>query len=556
MNNVDDMTKNKETGRCYLIESAYILPSTIGVIIESLITEATGHYNGNLKHKEIWVKHIRRLLAHIFSSSLNRNKDEVKWIPFPIANKEFLKKIPQALSTKLGHTRGFDVLVALNIIELKPHSFKSHECTRLKIAERVYSLVKEPLLNSEFEIRSYQINGEFCLFEEIKRRGEKKVLKRPTHDLSNFYTQNGCVRQSKELIKYYRESLDKLAPVRINIDILIGYIKDVRRKITDDRGVENQKSLESNVARMLQAEATLLNILDDYKVVNENPFIVEYYPKYKAAAIGGRLFEVNSGVQNLPRELKQKCLVGYNHDLVSSQLNILKFYATKYLGYSDIGFESVDDIASHLEIDRELAKKVLYGTLFNAGTVSTSHKNTVFQELSSLCGKEKSKEIITEWKRLGSQLISIIKELQKVFKTSGDFVITKKNGEKYLKNDVGILLKYSYIDEKQKMSHIIQGLESSYLLKVINLNLGQIAALEHDGFVTQLEGVVAPEIDNLGLTVKSSYFPTQEEKHDHSGFTPSNSNRIRRYFTHNAKIRLSNPSNTRSRSKLVRGARG
>lgn len=521
---------NKKAGKSYLIESSYRLPSTIGVTIEHLITQASDKYDGTLKHKETWIEHTRILLAHIFACSLNRNKDEIKWISIPIANKDFLKKIPQALNPKLGHTRGLDVLVALDIIKLMPHNIENHKCTKLKISERVYSSIREFLLNSEFEIRSYQINGGFNLFEEIKKRGKKEVLKRPTHDLSNLYNYNGRVRQSSELINNYKESLKKLAPVRVNIDAIIEYIKDVRRKITNDRGVGNQKSLESNTTRMWQAEATLLNILGDYKLISKNPFIVEYYPKYKVAATGGRLFEVGCGVQNLPQKLKQKSLVGYNYDLVSSQLNIVKFYATKYLGYSDIGFESIDDIVYHLDINREYAKKVLYGTLFNAGTVSTSPKNTVFQELSSFYGEEKSKEVLTKWKTVGRKFILIIKKLCEKFKTSEDFVITKKNGKKYLKNRVGILLDLSKIDKKQILSHIIQGFESSYLLKVININQGQIAALEHDGFVTQLKDVVKPEIDCLKLTEKSSYLPTQEDKHDHSDFIPSNSKRIIKHF--------------------------
>jgi hypothetical protein len=80
-------------------------------------------------------------------------------------------------------------------------------------------------------------------------------------------------------------------------------------------------------------------------------------------------------------------------------------------------------------------------------------------------------------------------------------------------------------NEKQILSHIIQGLESSYLLKVINMNEGQISALEHDGFVTQLKNVRAPEIDYLKLTEKSSYFPTQEN-HDHSDFELSKKNTL------------------------------
>jgi len=264
-------------------------------------------------------------------------------------------------------------------------------------------------------------------------------------------------------------------------------------------------------------------------VISNNPFIVEYYPKYKVAATSGRLFEVGCGVQNLPQKLKQKSLIGYNLDLVSSQLNIVKIYATEYLKYSDIGFESVDDIVYHLEINREYAKKVLYGTLFNAGTVSTSPKNTVFKELSSFYGEEKSKEVLTKWKTVGRKFILIIKKLCEKFKTLEDFVITKKNRKKYLKNRVGILLDLSKIDEKQILSHIIQGLETSYLLEVININQGHIAALEHDGFVTQQKDIAEPEIDYLKLTEKSSYFPTQD-KHDHSDFIPSNSKRIIKHF--------------------------
>lgn len=497
------MNMNKEITNPYLIESSYRLPSTIGKVIEDSIIKVSGEYNGTPKHKEIWLKHTRILLAHVFTCSLNRNKDDAKWIVFPIANKELQKKIRHALSTKIKHKRGLDVLVKLNIIEIKPHNIERHKCTRLKISEQVYSLVKEFLLNSEFESRRfYQINGKSNLFKDIKKKGKKDLIKRVEDVLSNL---------SKELNNYYKESLNKLAPVRVNIDALIEYIKDMRKTIANDR------ELESNIIRIWQAEATLLNILGDYKLISNNPFIVEYYPKYKVAVTGGRLFEVDNGVQNLPHKLKEKSLIGYNYDLVSSQLNIVKFYATKYLGYSDIGFESVDDIASRLDINREYAKKVLYGTLFNAGIVSTSPENTVFKKLSSFYGQEKAKKVLIEWKDIGEKFISIIKKLCKVFKTSDDFVITKKNGNKYLKNDVGILLDLSKIDEKQILSHIIQGLESSYLLKVINMNEGQISALEHDGFVTQLKNVRAPEIDYLKLTEKSSYFPTQES-HDHSDF--------------------------------------
>ncbi len=148
---------NKEVAKSYLIESSYRLPNTIGVTIEHLITQASDKYDGALKHKETWLQHTRILLAHIFACSLNRNKDEIKWISIPIANKDFLKKIPQALNPKLGHTRGLDVLVALDIIKLMPHSVENHKCTKLKISERVYSSIREFLLNSEFEIRSYQI---------------------------------------------------------------------------------------------------------------------------------------------------------------------------------------------------------------------------------------------------------------------------------------------------------------------------------------------------------------------------------------------------------------
>lgn len=463
MSNGDNVIKNKGIVKPYLIKLSYRLPSIIGEVIEPLIIKASDNYNGALKHKETWVQHMRILLAHIFSCSLNTNKNEVEWVSFPIGNEELLKEIPQALSTKLGHKRGLDVLIELDMLKMMPHSTQNHKCTRLKISNKLYFSIREFLVKSEseFQIRSYQINGDFSPFDKIKKKGQRNTLERPKHDLSNFYDSHENVRQPKEVIDYYKERLEELAPVRVNIDTLIEYIKDLRRKITNDFEI---KSLKSNITRMLQAKATLLNILDDYKVVSKNPFIVEYYPKYKVATVGGRLFEVSSGVQNLPHELKQKCLVGYNFDLVSSQLNILKFYATKYLGNSDIGFESIDDIASFLKIDRKNAKKVLYGTLFNAGTVSTSPENTVFKELCSFYDQEKSKAILTTWKKEGSELILKIKKLCEVFKTSRDFVITKKNGRKYLKNDVGILLDLSKFDNKQILSHIIQGFESSYLL--------------------------------------------------------------------------------------------
>jgi len=490
-------------GEPFLIESSYKLSDSIGEIIETLISKVSNEYDGRLDDKIMWLQDTRHLLAHIFACSLNRKKDEIKWVSFPISNKKLVDKIPQALSTKLGHTRGLDVLTKLNILDSKPF-IKKQQCTQLKISDHVYSLIKEQFLETRKsekcnELRFYDIRNNSI--QDFKFSGRVEVLKRPQHDLSNLYGSEISGRQPPKVIEHYRKSLDKLIPVRVNIDTIIDHIEKLKNQLS----VKNSKSEidHSDICRILQVENALVTILNRYKLISEKPFIVEYYPTYKVAKIGGRLFEAGCGVQNLPSGLKQKCLVGYNFDLVSSQLNIIKLYAKKYLNTDDIGFNSVDEISNFLEVDRKTAKNILYGTIFNCGEISPSPLNTVFKKIETEYGKEIAQNVIRKWKH-NNKLIPVIKNLLQTFKTSGDFSF-KNNGKKYLKNDVGIKIDSLKIDDKQILSHIIQGLEAKYLLDVIDLNEGDLSALEHDGFVIANQKPKSPDIEGLNIIMKSYY---------------------------------------------------
>lgn len=491
----------------FLIESSYKLSDAIGEIIETLISKVSNEYDGKLDKKIMWLKDTRHLLAHIFACSLDRKKDEAKWVPFPISNKKLLKKIPRALSTKLRHTRGLDVLIRLNILECEPFK-KEEKCTQLRISEKVYSLIRDNFLETSKsenlnKLRFYDIRNHSI--QDFKFSGRVEVLKRPQHILSNLYGSEISGRQNKKVIELYRKSLDNLIPIRVNIDVIMDYIKE----LTVNQNQSTEKTLESDIHRILQTKNALFSILKKFKVISEKPFIVEYFPTYKVATMGGRLFETGCGVQNLPSKLKQKCLVGYNYDLISSQLNIIKIYAEKYLKTDDLGFNNVDEISEFLGVERKITKIILYGTIFNCGDINPNQYNTVFKKLENEYDAKIANEVINKWKS-NNKLIDIIKKLKDIFKTSKDFII-KNKGKVYLKNAIGIKIELSEkIDDKQILSHVIQGLEVKFLIDSINLNPNGISSIEHDGYITTNQNPKSPNLsDLLKITQKSSYIPKE-----------------------------------------------
>jgi hypothetical protein len=259
--------------------------------------------------------------------------------------------------------------------------------------------------------------------------------------------------------------------------------------------IKTKENLVSNTVRLWQLEATIVNIMQHFSIVSKKPFIVKYYPKYKASVIGGRLFEVNGGVQNLPSEVKKKSLVGINYDVISSQLNIVKSIY-KSLSKSTITIKSVDDVASKLKVERKLAKVILYATIFSAGIISESKYSALHKAIKKKGYSDKSTIlIIRRWKIKSISLVRAIKTILSHYKS--------KSKRGFINNAVGIRVS-STINSKKLLAHIIQGEETKFLMKVVLKNKSIVSALEHDGFLAH-EPIASVSYRGLGTESSSNF---------------------------------------------------
>ena len=292
-------------------------------------------------------------------------------------------------------------------------------------------------------------------------------LKKPHHDLTNLYSSEEGGRQSDRVIKRYRKALERVEPVTVNLSEIFNYRDELLEKI------KSENDVMGNTSRLWQVEATICNIMQEFTIVKHSPFIVKYYPKYKVAVVGGRLFEVHGGVQNLPSSVKAKSLIGRNYDVKSSQLNIIRNLYKEIKPKGVIFIKSVDDVASKLGIERKLAKIVLYATIFSAGNISLSPRNSIYKAINKSFDKKNTVRIILLWKRKSRSLIRAIHIILNYCKG------LSKRGT--IKNAVGIAVKSS-INKKRLLAHIIQGMETEFLLRTVEKN--QVSALEHDGFIS------------------------------------------------------------------------
>lgn len=173
---------------------------------------------------------------------------------------------------------------------------------------------------------------------------------------------------------------------------------------------------------------------------------------------------------------------------------ILEQEFKKYgIGTDPLSVLETDVIKDTLGVDDDLIKTIRYGSIFNAGSVSSSPKGSMAKKLKKLYSDDYVSEMLKHWeletKELRESINQLLDEYLKTGKKNryGLFVVnaveqpfntTKrktKNGEwKKWRRDVM---------RRKLLAHMIQGLESRVVYDYVSSHSG-VCALEHDGFVS------------------------------------------------------------------------
>lgn len=455
----------------------------------------------------------------VYSLSFNR-EGELPFVPVPytLGQKEIPLVFggkndfasPYADPNKKKFTRALDWLME-NVFDVSPHFYGDNgQCRGYRIKEGIFECMFEVRPRT---VRDLLMRIRYCkphytrenLFgktiEELCIKRSKNTLKIPVHDLSSFNRNT-----SREAIKRYRQILDRLTPNTISL-----------RPILKEIAKYSHYSKRSVRYRVIAMQSNLLTFLSrDFQLVEKERLIIRYYPVYRAAGLGGRLFEEMGGFQNLSRSLKQQShCVGHNVDIQSSQLNILKMeFARNKIPCRILNeMRSVSDFADMFNLPKDVIKICFYGMMFSIGKSMTASAVSNSQAIKAIkksihasCRKKAFKQfdgtvipyrelneitkkivdaecekIRVRWVEETQSIVSGLEALCEKYISSA-----RKCGEGFvLTNCVGA--RYSWTEvttdvRKKILSHMITGIETDILFTAIEENnVKEVYSFEHDG---------------------------------------------------------------------------
>lgn len=388
-------------------------------------------------------------------------------------------------------------------IDVAPEVFK--QSRHLPFDRALEELAKEgiiKIIEKDYctrKCREFSLSKDFLaqLFPE-EREGYLSKDDRYTY-LTDIYNKRGCIKKLNDIlnknvgeqkIKHmisernvkdssFRDVLKEvyysIGYISINIDALMDYC--------------NQNPTPVNMGYYYNFISHLCSV--ELQIVSLDPLIVKYKQAYKSAKLGGRSFEVGTGYQYLPGNMKKACLESaYNYDIKSCQLEILRHEFNK-IGISDKCLKRLDTdyIINKLEVEEEHAKEIRFATIFNAGTVSLSPKASVFKKLNKFLGEDKCRTVLEQWRILMKPLRKALTKLVNHYCSTGK---TNRYGL-CVRNAVGQNFNCTYKEpgvkrqpqqmRRKLLAHMIQGLESRAVYDYVRTNSG-VCALEHDGFVS------------------------------------------------------------------------
>jgi hypothetical protein len=203
-----------------------------------------------------------------------------------------------------------------------------------------------------------------------------------------------------------------------------------------------------------------------------------------AESCSGRLYAKNVNLQNGPRLIRQAALEGfYDYDFENCHYTILHQLAERYQAevptiknYLANKSQVREQIGQEVGIDVDQVKMCLLAIMYGAGIVEHRTKDAIPHAI----GKEAAKRL--RFNPLFSGIREDIKKARGVIlsrwpSTSRSTTLVNAMGKRIKKTK----------NSKQRLAHLLQGIEAQALRAVIEMMEDNVILLLHDGFVTKAQ---------------------------------------------------------------------
>jgi hypothetical protein len=368
--------------------------------------------------------------------------------------------------------RALELIAEAGIIKIKSHDFG-------KGLSRLFALSKAHLhrwfgdqKHAEYMQRTDRL---IYLTTALRRRSldsftEESLIQKA---LSECRKPKHAVRHimSRETQVYMREVYRNMGGLRINLDKLQAY-----------QPLNEREALQKTMFLNHLAERGC-------RLVSSVPLVVEYWPEYKVADLGTRSFEKHGGFQALKSEIKWHIFEGYNYDIESSQLTILRHELEKY-GLKCVRLKKItkEKVMRRFDIDEGAAKTLIYSLIYSLGEVRKHKESEVFNILCNAYGYDVAVEKADSWREFIRPIRKKLKQLVEVYIGQGvncpgrGLAIRNAVRQTYLINPK----KITHKNRCRILSHMFQGIESHATYQTILLNPGVCGSSEHDGLVSSV----------------------------------------------------------------------
>ena len=417
---------------------------------------------------------IQRIIQHLICNNFLYAKEtpaDTPWTQYsPISSVLGKKKLPFVFeqSRNLCCDRALELLKDSGIIDIKAHSFEKHKC-------RMFALSKAHL-KRWFEVSPCeykQRDDRYIYLSTGKRQRDTKLMSEEQliqQALSHCKKPRHATRHaSRETHDYMRQVYATMGGLRINLDKLQAYQPKNEREVLQ----------KTHFLQHLAERGCLM--------VSSVPLIVEYFPEYKLANRGTRSFEKNGGFQALKSVIKWAVFEGYNYDIKSSQLTIIRHELERYgISCKRLTKITKKKIMSRFNVDDKTAKLFIYTLIYSLGEFRKHQDSNAFKALCEIYEYDQAVVKADEW-------IEFVRPVRRAL---------KRLVNRYLNEHVNCpgrgwairnAVRQTYMVKPEKitasvrrriLSHMIQGVESKAVYEAIWANPGGCGSIEHDGMVS------------------------------------------------------------------------
>lgn len=431
-------------------------------------------FMGNDKRKSpSYYRDIKNFLIHLICncylySKDSNNKRYTRYSPFP--SKLGKAKLPHVFKQKkyLGYDRALEFLEKSRIIKTKSYNYGNHQCRRFALSKKYlkkwFGSSKKAYMNDEARFIHLNMSkigvSRHILTQDNLVHEIIKEQKKAKHSVRHI---------SRNTMSYMTSVYSKMGLLLINVDKLFLF---------------KPRSDIENFHKMMLIQHLIDRGCD---VITDSPLVVGYKPEYKVASIGTRSFEKNGGFQFLKSSLKWNIFVGYNYDIKSSQLMILKHeFKENNIKCKRLKAITKKKVMDRFNISDKVAKILIYSLIFSMGHVRITRKSEVFKGLSKYYTYRDIVRLLKKWKKYVRPIKDSLNQLVDIYISRAtkrvDRGISIRNAVKhtYLIRDSKVTIK----SKGKILAHMIQGIESRAIYDTILNNPCVCGSIEHDGLVS------------------------------------------------------------------------